>query len=93
MYREVVLIDGDIDATVEQVNSYTRQIAALNEEIVKSLGLGDNPNDLLDRRDLLVDKLSELINITTENRDPDEFMIHVDGKILVQGSIARQIDM
>ena len=87
------LIDGDIKATVEQVNSYTRQIAALNEEIVKSLGVGDNPNDLLDRRDLLVDKLSELINITTDNRDPDEFMVHVDGKILVQGSIARKIDM
>lgn len=87
------LIDGDIDATVDQVNSYTRQIAALNEEIVKSKAVGDNPNDLLDRRDLLVDKLSELINITTENRDPDEFMVHVDGLILVQGSIARQFDM
>ena len=87
------LIDGDIEATVEQVNSYSRQIAAVSSEIVRSRAMGDNPNDLLDRRDLLVDKLSELINITTETRDDDEFMVHVDGKILVQGSIAREFDL
>ena len=87
------LIDGDIKATVEQVNSYARQIAAVSSEIVRSKAMGDNPNDLLDRRDLLVDKLSELINITSDTRDEDEFMVHVDGKILVQGSIARQIDL
>ena len=53
--------------------------------------MGDNPNDLLDRRDLLVDKLSKLINITTDQRDNDEFMVHVDGKIIVQGSVSREI--
>ena len=85
------LIDGDIDATVKQVNSLSRQIADCNSEIVRSRAMGDNPNDLLDRRDLLVDKLSKLINITTDQRDNDEFMVHVDGKVLVQGGIARQI--
>lgn len=87
------LIDGDIEATVKQVNSYTRQIAAINSEILRSRAMGDNPNDLLDRRDLVVDKLSQLINITTDQRDSDEFMVHVDGKILVQGGIAREIGM
>lgn len=85
------LLNGDIEATVKQVNSYTKQIASLNAEIVRSRGMGDNPNDLLDRRDLLVDKLSELVNISTDNRDSDEFMIHVDGRVLVQGGIAREI--
>ena len=85
------LINGDIYSTVKQVNSYTKQIAAINSEIVRTRAMGDNPNDLLDRRDLLVDKLSKLINVTTDQRDNDEFMVHVDGKILVQGSISREI--
>jgi len=83
------LLNSDIEATVKQVNDYAKQIAALNDQIVESKGLGDNPNDLMDRRDKLVDDLSKLINITTSNRDSDEFMVHTDGRILVQGHIAR----
>lgn len=85
-------INGDIEAVVRQVNDLSRQIAAVNGEIVRSKGLGDNPNDLMDRRDLLVEKLSSLINVTVTQRDPDEFMVHTDGQIIVQGSLARQIE-
>ena len=85
------LVDGDIEATVKQVNDLARQIAALNASIVESKGVGDSPNDLLDRRDLLVDKLSQLVNVTVDHRDPDEFEVHVDGLVLVQGGISREI--
>ena len=83
------IINSDIEATVEQFNDIARQIAGLNKEIIQSKAMGDNPNDLLDRRDLLVEKLSKIANITTEYRDPDEYEVHVNGKILVQGNIAR----
>ena len=87
------LLNGDIEATLDQVNTYTREIAQLNSEITRSRAMGDNPNDLLDRRDLLVEKLSSLINITTDERDPDEFMVHLDGKVLVQGNISRNFSV
>lgn len=87
------ILNSDIVATVEQVNGYAKQIAELNNEIVRSKAMGDNPNDLLDRRDLLVDKLSQIVNITTDRRDADEFMVHVDGMVLVQGDIARSFEM
>lgn len=87
------LLNSDIEATVKQVNSYANQIASLNAEIVRSRGMGDNPNDLLDRRDLLVDKLSKLANITTDQRDGDEFMVHLDGRVLVQGGVARNFEL
>ena len=87
------LINGDIEATVKQVNNYTSQIAELNKQIVKSKAMGDNPNDLLDRRDLLVEKLSGLVDITTDTRDNDEFMVHMDGQVLVQGGVARGFDI
>lgn len=85
-------INGDIEAVVKQVNDLSRQVASVNGEIVRSKGLGDNPNDLMDRRDLLVEKLSSLINVTVTQKDPDEFMVHTDGQIIVQGSLARQIE-
>ena len=85
-------INEDINATVRQVNDYSRQIAELNMEIVRSKALGDDPNDLMDRRDLLVEKLGKLINVTVERKDPDEFMVHTAGQIIVQGGIARQIE-
>ncbi len=87
------LINGDIEATVRQANSLTRQIASINEQIVKSEAVGDNPNDLYDRRDLLVENLSKIANITTDNRDSDEFMVHLDGHILVQGKVSRDFGL
>jgi flagellar hook-associated protein 1 FlgK len=85
--------EEDIRLTVERVNDITRQIALLNDDIQKVKAQGDNPNDLLDRRDLLVDKLSSLINLSADTRDPDEFMLHTGGMVLVQGRIGRQFDL
>lgn len=87
------LLNGDIEATVDQLNEYAYSISELNKEIVRVRGMGDNPNDLLDRRDLMVDKLSKIANITTDTRDSDEFMVHIDGHILVQGGIARKFEV
>ena len=84
-------INGDIDVTTRQVNDYARQIADVNREIVKVRAHGDRPNDLLDRRDLLVEKLGTLVNVTTVEQDADEFMVHIDGQIIVQGGAYLQL--
>ncbi|MDR1956498.1 MAG: flagellar hook-associated protein FlgK [Treponema sp.] len=84
------MAEEDIQLTVKRVNELSRQIAGLNQDIQRIRAQGDNPNDLLDRRDLLVDKLSSIVDITIDNRDPDEFMVHTAGMILVQGHIGRQ---
>ena len=83
------MLDDDIRATVQQVNEQLNEIAQLNREIVKVEAAGDNPNDLLDRRDLLVERLSGLIDVTVDNRDPDEFSVHTAGLHVVQGGISR----
>ena len=79
------MLELETQAAVQEINTHIADIAALNEQIVKVKAMGDNPNDLLDRRDLLVEKLSGMINITTDGRDPDEFVIHTAGRHLVQG--------
>jgi flagellar hook-associated protein 1 FlgK len=87
------MVNEDIELTVGRVNELSTQIAGLNRDIQKIRAQGDNPNDLLDRRDLLVDKLAGIIDITVDSRDPDEFMVHTAGYILVQGKIGRQFDL
>jgi flagellar hook-associated protein 1 FlgK len=87
------MAEQDIRLTVDRVNDLSRQIAGLNRDIQRIRAQGDNPNDLLDRRDLLVDKLSSIIDVTVDSRDPDEFMIHTAGFILVQGKIGRQFSL
>ena len=86
------LLNGDIDATIKQLNDYATRIAELNKEIERSEAMGDHPNDLYDQRDLMVEKLSSIANVTTDTRDNDEFMVHIDGHVLVQGKVARHLD-
>ena len=84
-------VDGDVRGTVTQVNNLAKEIAAVDLEIRKSKAIGDEPNDLMDRRDVLVEKLGHLIPISVDQRGSDEFMVHVDGIVLVQGNIARAL--
>jgi flagellar hook-associated protein 1 FlgK len=86
-------VDEDIQITVSRVNELSRQIAALNGDILRVKAQGDFPNDLMDRRDLLVDKLASIIDITVDQRDPDEYMVHTSGHVLVQGQVPRQFEM
>jgi flagellar hook-associated protein 1 FlgK len=83
------MLDEEIQGAVVRINEITAEIAALNEEIVKVKAAGDNPNDWMDRRDLLVNELGTLIDITVDRRDPDEFSVYSAGFHIVQGRIAR----
>lgn len=60
----------NIGVKATQINSLTKSIASLNDEIMRIEGLGDDANDLRDQRDLLTDQLSKIANISvTENDD------------------------
>jgi flagellar hook-associated protein 1 FlgK len=53
-----------------EVQSDAQQIAQLNGQIKLALGAGQQPNELLDRRDQLVDNLSKLAQVSvTEHED------------------------
>lgn len=52
--------DLNLRQRVEEVNRAAAQIARLNGQIANVLSAGQQPNDLLDERDRLADRLSEL---------------------------------
>ncbi|NBJ69597.1 MULTISPECIES: flagellar hook-associated protein FlgK [Clostridia] len=56
-------LKNQIDTSMENANSMLRQIGSLNEQISELEPHGYLPNDLYDRRDKLIDKLSNIINI------------------------------
>jgi len=62
-------INGEIRAVVTEINSLGSQIASLNRQIHEFGFDGSNANDLRDQRALLVDRLSQLVNVEVREKD------------------------
>jgi flagellar hook-associated protein 1 FlgK len=82
-YQELEMLQNDFNMQVEtranDIQSYVKQIADLNKQIADVVPHGYTPNDLYDQRDLLLDKLSKLVEIdVTQSTDG---MVNVDMKI------------
>jgi flagellar hook-associated protein 1 len=71
-----------------QVNQYATQIAALNGQISQATQAGQSPNDLLDQRDELLDKLSGMaqISVTAQSDGTDTVQFGDASSPLVSGS-------
>ena len=52
-----------------EVDKIATEIAGLNKTISQFMSVGESPNDLLDRRDVLIDQLSSFGQISVENLD------------------------
>src|SRR5919197_1525181 len=73
-------------ALVESAQTLTTQIARLNDEIVKVTGAGDQPNDLRDQRDVLIDQLSKIVNITYREGENGAVTVNIGGRTAVFGN-------
>ncbi|SHI43128.1 flagellar hook-associated protein 1 FlgK [Clostridium cavendishii DSM 21758] len=58
-----------IQNSVIDINSSLDQINELNQEIMSVKVSGNQPNDLMDKRDLLLDKLSSNFNIVVDKKN------------------------
>ncbi|AJY74517.1 flagellar hook-associated protein FlgK [Paenibacillus beijingensis] len=80
-------LSASIDAKASQANTMIQSISDLNVQIKKIEALGDDANDLRDKRDLLTDKLSKLVNVTV-NDTADGYSISMGNSALVNGAVA-----
>lgn len=63
-------LNSQVNVQISQINFYGEQIKELNDQIRRAEVSGDNPNDLRDSRDNLVDELSKIVNVRViETRD------------------------
>ncbi len=88
-YRQLVELRVDInsilDTKVQDINSTAEQIRDLNEQILAIKVSGQQPNDLLDRRDLLLDQLSRIADIQVFEESNGMVAVQLGGRALVQG--------
>ncbi|MFF2889979.1 flagellar hook-associated protein FlgK [Paenibacillus sp. NPDC057967] len=83
-------LTSSINTKVSQVNSIAQSIASLNYEIKRLEGHGDNPNDLRDQRDYLVDQLSAIANVTVVQTN-NGYDISLGGLALVEGQTPNEV--
>jgi len=81
-----------ISETVQDVNDIAQELADLNVQTVAVLAVGDQPNDLRDRRDLLLDELSELVHITVTEEENGTTTVFLGGHHLVMWAEAGELD-
>ena len=82
-------LNGQISNSVTSINSYAKQIAALNAKIVQLQANTPNqlPNDLMDQRDQLVNQLSQEIRVSTIKQGDGSMNVFIgNGQSLVLGN-------
>ncbi|MBW9235324.1 hypothetical protein JQK62_24605, partial [Leptospira santarosai] len=76
-------------AKVNEANGYLEQIAQLNDSIKQS---GKQSNDLLDKRDVLVEELSKIVDINVAEQTDGTYQISINsGETLVNGSSVNKL--
>ena len=85
-------VNQQLSDSANQINSYSQQIAKLNDEITRLRGSGGEPNALLDQRDQLVTELNQVVGVQVMQQDGDAYTVSfANGLTLVQGSNANQL--
>jgi flagellar hook-associated protein 1 FlgK len=83
--QNLARVNGDISLAVDKINSLAKSIGSLNLQIQKVQNADQNPNDLMDARDQLIDELSEQVNISVRTDSSGTLSVNIGDKLLVQG--------
>jgi flagellar hook-associated protein 1 FlgK len=79
-------INDRIATAVNDINSVAKQVASLNGQISAVLASGQNPNDLQDQRDLLLEGLAMKVDIhVVEVPSSGALNVYIGGQPLVSG--------
>jgi flagellar hook-associated protein 1 len=74
-----------------EINASAKEVADLNKQIALMTASGYQPNDLLDKRDVVLDKLSKLVNIQVTPDQNGVVNVSVSGVALVNGKDAKAL--
>jgi len=80
-----------IDDRLELINQKASQIANYNAKIQSIEASGQEASNLRDKRDIFLDELSKLINISTIERDNGTIAVFIGGRAIVEDNIFNPI--
>ncbi|OXI32571.1 flagellar hook-associated protein FlgK [Burkholderia sp. AU16741] len=84
-------VNTQLTSTVSQINTYTAQIAQLNQQISAASSQGQPPNQLMDQRDLAVSNLSTLAGVQVVRNDSGYSVFLAGGQPLVVADKSYQL--
>ena len=87
-------VHASLDARAAEVTALSAQVARLNGLVAEATVRGDVPADLMDQRDVALDRLSELVGATDVLPDADGGVeVRVGGAVLVSGTRAKTLEV
>jgi len=87
---QITLVNTNIDSVAQEITSLGESIASLNNQI--SASPGTEPPDLLDKRDLAITRLSELVSVQSIRQNDGSLNIFIgSGQSLVVGALSNRL--
>jgi flagellar hook-associated protein FlgK len=83
-------VGGQVTQAVGEVNSFAKQVADLNSRISLAVHQGNQPNDLIDQRDKLVDQISHRLDVRIVNQPYGVVNVIANGAAVVVGEFPEQ---
>ncbi|MGC8518136.1 MAG: flagellar hook-associated protein FlgK [Steroidobacteraceae bacterium] len=85
-------LESQIASDVSQINTLSTNIANLNQQIATASASGQTPNQLLDQRGTLIDKLSQYVSVQTVAQANGMTDVYIgNGQALVSSGTAQQL--
>lgn len=90
-------VNTNLNNAVDELNSYAKQIADLNLKITDGIGRSSGaqlPNDLMDQRDVLLNKIAEKADISVVPQQDGSVSVFMgQGQSLIMGSFANTLSL
>jgi flagellar hook-associated protein 1 FlgK len=86
-------LDLSVGQTVNQINVLTAQISDLNAQITTMQNMHEDPNAFIDQRDVLIGKLSDLVDGQSIQSDKGLSLTTSNGTALVAGNASFALDV
>ncbi len=86
-------VKSQLGNAVTTIKSLATRVAALNQQIARSQGSGQAPNDLLDQRDQAMRDLNHQVQTTTVAADDGTMSVFIGSQPLVLGSSAAPLSL
>jgi flagellar hook-associated protein 1 len=90
------LANSQMQGTVDDINQYAESLASLNSKISLESSRGGNqlPNDLLDQRDVIINKIAEKVSISSVPQENGTINVFIGkGQSLVLGGTTNKLSL
>jgi flagellar hook-associated protein 1 FlgK len=87
----------DLGTKVNEITQYAKQLATINSALNRTTSLDKQPNELLDRRDLLIQDMSKLLRVSVVEAANGVIDVHIgdvaSGQYLVRGNVGSTLGL